>query len=163
MSATDPKAAVRDFLQSNMDGSAISVTFTPSDDVTIADYDVGPSYPSVAVVSADPVTIDGGDTGATAIDPSGAGPVQDVVTLVQVDCWGGPRDADIYQSEGSDPDTVAQELGTEVADECQAAAATSQPSGYRWIYADRPSDGNDTEDAPTEYRRIVTVRLGSQY
>jgi hypothetical protein len=158
----DPKADLRDWLRSRFDDTAISVSFDASSDLHIANYDVGPAYPSVAIVQADWITVGGGQTGATGFDPQGGGGHQAGYYSILVDCWGGPRDADVYATEGSDPDTVAEELGQELH---QAARGGEQstPAGYRWSFADPPSDANDVEASPTAYRRQVTVRLGYQY
>lgn len=159
----DPKGDLVDFLRANVDGSAASVPFTNADDIVFADYDSGAGpFPQVAVVSKDPVVPGGGQTGATGIDPSGAGPIQDVVYLVQVDCWGGPDDATVYEDNGSHPDVVATELGEEVAETCRAGS-DGAPDGYEWIFADPPAEGDDTEESPTEHRDIVTVRMKVTY
>lgn len=160
--AIDPKADLRDFVESNFDDTVPSVPFDRVDDVQIANYDVGPDWPEIAIVSADPVVPGGGQTGATGIDPSGAGPIQDVVYRILVDCWGGPRDAQVYQDHGSDPDTVAVELSQELAATCRVGSDGS-PSGYEWIFADPPRDANDVEAEPTEHRQQVPVRLKTTY
>jgi hypothetical protein len=161
MVTPDPKLDLRDFLRSAVDGTAISVPFTPADDIVVANYDVGPDWPEVAVVSADWVTFGGGQTGATAMDPTGAGAYQEGYYSVLVDCWGGPRDASTYATNGSDPDTVAEELGQEVARATRAGEGGV--SGYEFTYSEPPRDANATDANPTEYRRQVTVRLAYRY
>lgn len=158
----DPKADLREFLRDNLNPSAISVPFTNGDDVVFADYDGEQTYPQVAIVSKDPVVPGGGQTQATGIDPSGAGPVQDVIYLVQIDCWGGPDDASIYQTEGSHPDTVANELGEEVAATCRVGT-DGAPDGYEWLMAGPPTEADDTDESPTKHRDIVTARLKVTY
>lgn len=161
MPTPDPKLDLRDFLRSNVDSSVVSVPFTNADDIGVANYDVGPGWPSVAVVAADWITYGGGQTGATSMDPTGAGQYQEGYFSVLVDCWGGPRDADTYATNGSDPDTVAEELGQEVARVTRAG--TGGPADYTFVFSEPPRDANDTESHPTEYRRQVPVRMGYRY
>lgn len=157
----DPKDDLRTFLRNNFNSNAVSVTFTNSDDIVFADYDGAQSHPEVAIVSKDTVVPGGGQTQATGIDPGGGGGIQDVIYLVQVDCWGGPDDADIYQSEGSHPDIVANELGEEVARVCRAG--TNGLADYEWVFAEPPFESDDTEESPTKHREIVTVRMKVTY
>jgi len=99
----------------------------------------------------------------SGIDASGGGGTQDQIYSILCDCWGGPRDADVYQDHGSDPVTVANELGEELHD---AAWATPQnaPSGYGGAVSATPSeDANRPETTPTEYRQQVTVYLRRFY
>lgn len=158
----DPKDDLVSHLRGNFNSGAVSVSFTNSDDIVHADYDGDRDFPEVAVVSKDPVVPGGGQTQATGIDASGAGAIQDVIYLVQVDCWGGPHDADIYASEGSDPDTVAVELGEEVAATCRVGS-DGAPSGYEWMFAEPPQEADDVEESPTKHREIVTVRMKVTY
>lgn len=159
----DPKEGLRDFLRTNLTPGNISVTFTNADDIVIANYDGGAGpYPKVAVVSKDSIILGGGETGVTAIDQANDGPVQRVTYRLQVDCWGGPEDADIYQSEGSHADTVANELGEEVHATCRVGS-DGAPSGYGWMMAEPPFENDDTEEHPTEHRETVIVRMGLNY
>lgn len=159
----DPKADLRTFLRTNFDSTAISVSFTNDDDIVFADYDGGAGpYPQVAIVSKDPVVLGGGQTQATGIDPGGGGGIQDVVYLVTVDCWGGPDDADVYDTDGSHPDIVANELGEGVAATCRIGSAGS-PDGYEWLFAEPPAEADDTDESPTKHREIVTVRMKVTY
>ena len=157
----DPKLDFRDWIRPRFDDTAISVTFSASDDLDIANYDVGPAWPSIAIVDATPVVRGGGATGATSFDPTGAGAYQEVDYLITVDCWGGPRTADIYASEGSDPDTVAVELAMELHRAARGEEAT--PSGYEYAFADPPQDATTTNEDETEYRQQVTARLGYRF
>jgi hypothetical protein len=119
--ARDIKSDLVAFLRTHFDESEIPVTFEagdPADPTTVegvrfAAYDGANDYPQVAIVSEDPVVPGGGQTQMTGIDAGGKGGIQDVVTSVQIDCWGGPHDADIYQSEGAHPDVVANALARE--------------------------------------------------
>lgn len=170
----DVKDDLRTFLRDNFDDTAVSVPFTNDDDIVFADYDGAREYPQVAIVSRDPVVTGGGQTGATGIDPSGAGPVQDVVYLVQVDCWGGPEDEQVYQDTGygngyslayasvTHADTVAVQLAEEVAATCRVGS-DGAPDGYEWLMADPPQEADDTEESPTHHREIVTVRMKVTY
>ncbi|WP_459191824.1 hypothetical protein [Halosimplex sp. J119] len=159
----DPKSDLVGYLRANVDPSAIPVPFTNADDIVFADYDGGAGpFPQVAVVSKDPVVPGGGQTQATGIDPTGAGPVQDVIYLVQVDCWGGPDDADVYANNGSHPDVVANELGEEIAATCRVGSVGA-PDGYEWMFAEPPTEADDTDQSPTEHRDIVTVRMKVTY
>lgn len=158
----NPKEDLRDWIRPRFDDSAISVPFAASSDLDIANYDVGPAWPSIAIVSADPVTPGGGQTGATGIDGGGGGAIQDTVYLVLVDCWGGPRSADVYADHGSDPVTVANDLATELHASARSIPQNA-PSGYEWVFADPPQDANDPEATPTEYRQQVTVRLKTTF
>lgn len=157
----DPKDDLVSFLRTNFDDNAISIGFTNADDIVFADYDGEQSYPQVAVVSKDFAVPGGGQTGATGIQQDGA-PIQDVVYLVQVDCWGGPKDIAIYQGSGTDPDTVANELGEEVADTCRVGT-DGAPSGYEWLFADPPMEADDTDPETTVHREIVNVRMKVTY
>lgn len=159
MPTPDPKKDLRDFVRSNFDGSAISTSFTPADDVVIANYDVGPAFPEVAIVSADPITPGGGETGATGYDAGGGGLIQDTIWELTVDCWGGPHQE--YSGGSTDADTVAEELGQELHETCRVGEGG--PSGYEWLFAQPPADANDTEAQPTEYRRQVVARLKYTY
>lgn len=151
----DTTEDLRQFLVANFDTSNISVTFS-TDDIEHADYDDGPKYPSVAIVSEDPTTPGGGPMDVTGIEGSGGGAIQDVVTSVLVDCWGGTHETDIYQSEGSNPDVVAKELAWEVHRPCFEADPQDAPSGYELINARAPRSAHDTDASPTA-RRYQTV------
>ena len=120
--ARDIKSDLVAFLREHFNESEIPVTFEagdPADPTTVegvrfADYDgANNDFPQVAIVSEDSVVPGGGQTQMTGIDAGGGGGIQDVVTSVQIDCWGGPHDADIYQSEGAHPDVVANALARE--------------------------------------------------
>lgn len=158
----DVKADLVDFLRDNVDPSAVSVPWTNADDVVFADYDGDRDYPQAAVVSRDPVVTGGGQTGATGIDPGGDGPIQDVVYLVQVDCWGGPEDDPVYSGSGTHPDIVAVELAEVVAETCRVGS-DGAPAGYEWIMADPPTEADDVEEDPTHHREIVQVRMKVTY
>jgi hypothetical protein len=158
----DVKDDLVTFLRSNFDDTAPSVDWTNDDDIVFADYDGARSYPEVAVVSRDPIVPGGGTTGATGIDAGGGGPVQDVVYLVLVDCWGGPHDADAYSGSATDPDSVAVELAEEVASTCRQGS-DGAPSGYEWIMADPPQEADDIEENPTHHREQVQVRMKWTY
>jgi len=169
-----PRDVKRDlvaFLREYFDASAVPVTFTNGDptdptaagDIRFADYDGANDYPQIAIASEDATPVGGGQTGYSGIDAGGDGGIQDVITSVQIDCWGGPEDADVYQSEGSHPDVVANALAREThrvlfeADEADAGPPT--PEGYEWANAEPPSEANDIERSPTHYRRTVVARL----
>lgn len=158
----DAKADLVDHLRANFDSGVVSVPFTNSDDIVFADYDGARDYPEVAVVSKDAITPGGGQTGATGIDPTGAGAIQDTIYLVQVDCWGGPDDAQTYQDNGSHPDIVAQELGEEVAKTCRVGS-DGAPSGYEWMFCQPPYEADNTDASPTSHREIVEVRMKTTY
>lgn len=159
----DPKIDLRDFLRTNLDETAISVTFAKADDIVIGNVDdgLGP-YPQVAIPSRDSAIVAGGDTGVTAVDQTNDAPVQLTIQRVQVDCWGGPRTASIYSQENSDPDTVATELGEEVASTCRVGEGGA-PTGYGWMMAEPPFEADDTERETTHHREIVIVRMGLDY
>jgi len=158
----DVKADLVDFLQANFDDTVPSVPWTNSDDIVFADYDGQRDYPQVAVVSRDPVVPGGGQTKATAIDPGGNGPIQDVIYLVLVDCWGGPDDLSVYDDNDAHPDEVAVEIAEEVASVCRQGS-DGAPSGYEWIMADPPTEADDIEEEPTHHREQVTVRMKYTY
>jgi hypothetical protein len=158
----DPKDDLRAFLRANLDASAVSVPFASADGVVFADYDGERSYPQVAIVSKDSVVPGGGQTQATGINPADGSPIQDVVYQIQVDCWGGPEDDEVYQEHGSHPDIVANELGEAVADACRVGT-DGAPAGYAWLFAEPPTEANDTEEIPTEHREYVIVRMKHTY
>lgn len=158
----DPKDDLVSFLRGNVDGTAFSVPFDNTSDIVHADYEGTRSYPEIAVVSKDVVVSGGGQTGATGIDPTGAGAIQDAIYLVQVDCWGGPEDDDVYADHGSHPDTVANELGEETASTCRVGA-DGAPAGYEWMFADPPFETDDVESSPTHHRERVQVRMKVTY
>ncbi|WP_226041567.1 hypothetical protein [Natrinema sp. DC36] len=167
----DIKSDLVAFLRTHFNESEVPVAFTAGDptdptaegDVRFADYDGDNDYPQVAIASEDPVVPGGGETGYSGIDAGGKGGIQDVITSVQIDCWGGPYDADVYQSEGSHPDVVANALGREVhrvlfeADEADEGPPV--PDGYEWVNAEQPVESNDTQRSPTHYRRFVIARM----
>ncbi|WP_089650091.1 hypothetical protein [Halobacterium hubeiense] len=134
---------------------AIPVTFGEGR-IEHADYDDGPRYPSVAVVSADPVVPGGGPMDATGMDGSGDGVIQDVIASVLVDCWGGTHETDVYHDEGSNPDVVAKELANEVHRVCFQTQPVQAPAGYELVNAAPPTPAHDTEASPTA-RRYQTV------
>lgn len=166
----DIKSDLVAFLREHVDETKISVPFNVGDPtspteaggVQIADYDGEKAHPQVAVVSEDPVVAGGGETMYSGMDAGGRGGIQDVVTLVQIDCWGGPRDDDVYQTHGSHPDTVSNELGREVhrvlfeADESDEGPPV--PTGYEWVNAEPPEESHDVERSPTHFRRVVVAR-----
>lgn len=158
----NPKIDLRDFLRDSFDPNAVSVPWTNSEHIGIANYDVGPEFPSIAIANSDPVIPGGGDTGVTAIDGQGGGGIQESVFHVLVDCWGGPRDDPTYEEHGSDPETVAGEIGEEVHSETMVGVLGA-PDGYEWMWSNPPKDANQSEATPTELRRQVTVRMKWTY
>lgn len=166
----DIKADVVAFLREHFDEGEIPVSFeagdptdpTASGDVRFADYDGGLEYPQVAIVSEDPLVPGGGETQYSGIDAGGKGGIQDVVTSVQIDCWGGPHDAKVYKDEGSHPDVVANALARETHRVLFKANESDEgppvPDGYEWVNAEPPVEANDTERSPTHYRRFVIAR-----
>lgn len=182
--ARDVKSDLVAFLREHFDDTAVPVAFDAGDpaqpategDVRFADYDGANDYPQVAIASEDPTIAGGGETGYSAMDAGGGGGVQDVITSVQVDCWGGPDDSQAYNAEGfgydfgsdfglapTHPDVVANALGREVHDILFEADESSDgpptPDGYDWVNAEQPTESNDTERSPTHYRRFVVARL----
>jgi hypothetical protein len=157
MTQIDPADDLVSFLQSNINASNISVSFTPSDDVKHANYEGSNDYPQIAIVSNDPVVPGGGETGFTAIR-SGNGPVQDSIEALLVDCWGGSPDDGTYQDNSDDPDATAAELRAEVVDTCNSNA-TNPPRGYQWMSGTNQGDADDTDRSPTHYREQVLVRM----
>jgi len=149
---------LRDFLQSNIDTTNLSFSFTPTDDVVVADYEKGPDYPEAAIVSKDPTIPGGPRTRFTGYDPSGAGPVQDVITSLQVDCWGGTEEDGTIQSDDVHPATAAEELAEEVWRVCFANNAASPPSGYEWVSADRAFENHEESETPA-YRETTICYL----
>jgi len=128
-------------------------------DIRFADYDGANDYPQVAIVSEDGVVPGGGQTGYSGMDAGGKGGIQDTVTSVQIDCWGGPHDDGVYQEHGSHPDVVANALGRAVHDVLFNSDESDEgppvPDGYEWINAEPPDENNDTDRSPTHYRRVV--------
>lgn len=158
-SARDVRSDLREFIRAHFSPGNVAVAWTNADDIVIADYDLGPSYPEVAVVSEDFVAIGGGTTQFTAMDAAGGGPVQEGYSLVQIDCWGGTVNTDAVQTAGVHPDEVAVQLAREVIRAINANAGG--PSGYKWVSATGPSTANDTtDDGSTEFRETVQARLG---
>jgi len=155
---TDPTADLVSFLQNNVNGGEISVSFTPGSDVGFANYEGANDYPQIAVVTNDPVIPGGGQTGYTSINPDGSGPNQASIHTILVDCWGGPEDDAAYQGGSTHPDLIAAELADEVRRVCHANA-TSPPSGYDWLGARRLGDTDDTDRSPTHYREQVECLL----
>jgi len=155
---TDPNDDLVSFLQSNVNGGNISVSFTPSDDIGHANYEGANSYPQIAVVTNDPVIPGGGQTGYTSISSDGSGPNQATIATILVDCWGGPEDDDTYQRGSDHPADIAAELAEEVRRACHASA-TNPPSGYDWLGARRRGDAHDTDRNPTHYREQVECLL----
>lgn len=143
------------FLRNNFNTANISVTFSTSD-IEHANYEDGPSYPSAAIVSEDPVVPGGGPLDVTGMDGSGGGAIQDVITSVLVDCWGGTHETQIYHDEGSNPDVVAKEIANEVHRVCFEATPLEAPAGYEQISAAPPQSAHDTQASPT-VRRYQTV------
>jgi hypothetical protein len=167
----DIKSDLIAHLREYIDETVVDVPFDagdPSDptaegDVRFADYDGSNDYPQVAIVSEDAVVPGGGQTQYSAMDAGGSGGIQDIVTSVQIDCWGGPHDDDVYQEHGSHPDVVANALGRAVHDVLFNSDESSEgppvPDGYEWLNAEPPTESNDTERTPTHYRRVVVARL----
>lgn len=167
----DVKSDLVTHLREHFDAGDVPVPFdvgdpadpTASGDVRFADYDGENDYPQVAIVSEDAVVPGGGQTQYTGMDAGGAGGIQDTVTSVQVDCWGGPHDAAVYDDHGSNPDVVANALGRAVHDVLfntdEADEGPPVPDGYEWVNAEPPVESNDTERTPTHYRRFVVARL----
>lgn len=167
----DIKSDLVAFLREHFDEDVVPVGFDAGDaadptaegDIQFADYDGPNRYPQVAIASEDGNVPGGGETQYSAIDAGGKGGIQDVVTSVQIDCWGGPRDDPTYQQEGSHPDIVSNALSREThrilfeADESDDGPPV--PDGYEWVNAEPPVESNDTERTPTHYRRFVIARL----
>jgi hypothetical protein len=161
--ARDYKLDCIDHLRSEFDSSAVSVPFTPSDDIGFAEYDDIDQDVYVTPSSADPTVVGGGQTGYSGIDPGGDGGVADVVVSLQLDCWGGDRDDQIHADNDTHPDIVATEVAQEVYrilfETDDAAAGPAVPAGYDWVAAEPPREADDVEENPTEYRDIVIARF----
>lgn len=167
----DIKSDLIAHLREYFDAGAVPVPFDVGDptdpsapgDVRYADYDGANDYPQVAIVSEDGVVPGGGQTQYTGMDAGGGGGIQDTVTSVQIDCWGGPRDADVYAEHGSHPDAVANALSREthsvLFNTDESAEGPPIPDGYEWINAEPPVENNDTKRTPTHYRRYVVGLL----
>jgi len=159
--ARDVTTDIIDHLRSEVTAASIPVSFSTSDDIGYAQYDDTESDVYVTPVSEDPVVPGGGQTQYSGIDPGGAGPIQDVVTSVQIDCWGGDIDTPRNQAAGVHPHTVANDLGREVHrvlfESSEASSSPPVPSGYHWVNADPPRTADDSEASPTKYRRVVVA------
>lgn len=159
----DIKDDVVSFLRDHVDETAISVAFDAQDDIGFAAYDTVDQDVYVTPVSEDPVVLGGGDGQLSGLDADGSGGFQDVITTVQIDCWGGDETTDVYDETATHPDTVANELGREVhriffhANETDGSIGI--PDGYEWVNAAPPVEANDIEQNPTKYRRLVRARL----
>lgn len=158
----DVKKDIIDHLRSHVDTGNISVSFSTSDDIGFSQYDDVDQAVYATPVSEDPVVPGGGQTQYTGIDPGGTGGVADVVVSLQIDCWGGDREAPVYDAASTHPDIVASELSDEVYRVLFAtddsASGPSVPSGYDWLNAEPPTEADDTEQSPTTYRDIVVAR-----
>lgn len=158
----DVKADLIAFLREYVDTDAISVPFTADDDIGFAAYDDTEQGVYVTPVSEDPVVPGGGQTQYSGIDAGGRGGIQDVITSVQIDCWGGDVQADVYGGVDSHPDIVANELAREVHrvlfETSEGGSGSPTPDGYEWINAEPPVEANDPEESPTKYRRFVIAR-----
>lgn len=152
---------LRDFLQGSngIDTSTLSFSFSTSDDVVVSDPEGGPSYPEAAVASKDPTIPGGPATRFTGYDPSGAGPIQESIVSLQVDCWGGTEEDGTIQTDDVHPATAAEELAEAVWQACFDANAASPPSGYEWVAADRPFQNHDTTESPPAYRESTICYL----
>ena len=152
-----------DHLRAYVDETALSVPFDTQDDIGPAAYDDVGQEVYATPVSKDPRVPGGGETGYSGIDAGGRGGIQDTVVSVQIDCWGGDRDADVYVGADSDPNTVANELAQEVHrvlfESDEADAGPPVPDGYKWVNAEPPTGADDPERSPTKYRDIVIARV----
>lgn len=158
---SDPKTALRDFLQgaNGVNASALSEPFDTATDIQLANYEPGPDYPEIAVVTADPTVPNGGEMDVTAMDPGGGGAIQDVVYSVVVDCWAGTEATAGDLGWQTHPDAFAVELAEEVHQSCLSVDQPAVPDGYQQLSAAPPRDAHDTEGAQTEYRQQVICYL----
>lgn len=150
----DPSDALKTHLRDNVDTGNISASLS-TEAIDHADYDQGPSFPSVAIVSEDPSHPNSGPEDLSGIDPSGSGATQDTLVSLLVDCWGGTHETQIYHDEGSNPTTVASELAWEVHRVCFGAQSDA-PTGYNFLTAAAPRTAHDTQTSPAT-RRYQTV------
>lgn len=157
MALKDPKLDLRGFLRTNVATGDLSIPFDANTQIDIADYDGGISTPSVALGPEDTIPVGGGPTGYTGMDGGGAGPTQDLMTSIAVDCWGGNERTDVLVSNDVDPDTVANELAQVVWDAIHDNSGDL--SGYDRISVTEAREANDDRSSPTEYRRKLRARL----
>lgn len=159
--ARDVKSDIIDFLRSHVDTSVIDVPFDKSDDIGFAAYDDVDQSVYVTPASEDGVVVGGGESRYSGMDGTGKGGIQDVVTTVQVDCWGGDRDDDVYTGVDSHPDIVANALSREVHrvlfESGESNDEIPTPDGYEWVNAEPPVEANDVQETPTKYRRYVVA------
>lgn len=101
----DPKLSILDLLKANWDHSNTSLSYDP--DLHTGWHNPEASNPEVTVSSARESPTAGG-TGFSAIDPSGAGGVQEMEGIVAVDCWSNRDVAD------ENPKSVIFEFSEEV-------------------------------------------------
>ncbi|WP_331232695.1 hypothetical protein [Natronorarus salvus] len=153
----DVKQDLIDFLHAEFPFSEVSVTFT-EEDIDFPDYDGGLSYPSIRPATKDTTVPGSGVTGFTGIDPGGAGPTQNPVTTVQVDCWGGTTQTGRIQEADVHPGTVATELAELVRETCRNNATDVE--GYQFVGTTEASEAHDSDRSPTVYREFVIVAMG---
>lgn len=101
----DPKLSVLDLLTDNWDNTNTSLSYDP--DIHTGWHNPESSNPEVTVSSARESPTAGG-TGFSAIDPSGAGGVQEMDGIIAADCWSDREVSSV------NPKTVIFELTEEV-------------------------------------------------
>lgn len=144
----DPTLTVHDLLNNNWDNSNTSVSYDPN--IHTGWVDTEASTPQVTVSTADELAAPGNQTPFSGIDPSGAGPTQDISGTLHANCW---------SSWNWESDVNPKKLTFEFAEEVerivtnnQLSAADLQYIGYggrRFLV--------DENVEPTVFRYDVTV------
>lgn len=103
----DPVITIQDLLSNNWKNANTSISYDP--DIHTGWHQEEADTPQVTVTNPEESPIDGGRTGYSAIDGSGAGPVQELGGSVNVDCW-----SDRESESGVNPKKLTFEFTEEI-------------------------------------------------
>lgn len=147
----DPKLAVRDLLREAWDNDEVPVGLDDPD-IHTGWYDDGRGFPQIGISNRTERTLNGGETGFSAIAGDGSGPIQDRTGTVLVTAFAGSKEA--YEQRGLER-LQAEDMGDQIA---RIIGANYAPDAYLSLSVGPREDLIDTDASPTEYGVQLSVR-----
>lgn len=149
----DPQLTIQNLLDNNWNTANTSISSKP--EVFTGWRRAEATKPQVTVSTPDEGPLGGASTPFRGIDPSGAGPVQDINGFVDVNCW---SDREVESS--VNPKKLTYEFSEEV--KRIVKANTLSATDLDFIGYDGRSFLVDPEANPTVFRYQVTIQYGYQ-
>lgn len=142
---------IKDYLDNNWDTSNTSISYQP--DTHTGWFDTQATNPQVTISTPNETAQGGGTTPFSGIDPTGAGPTQEINGFCVVNCW-----SDREVESGVNPKKLVHEFKEEVRRIIHDKATAHED--YRFIGFSGADFLVETETEPTGFRIEITVQFG---